>query len=143
MRHRVGGKKLNRHFNERSRLFTQLMTAIIDHRRITTTQAKAQAIRPEIEKLITMARHAPTQVAIDNATDEERALKRRQRADVFRRALMELGGSKRAAHRLLEVAPEYVALREWSGSPERPDVDVLERIAKEPLAEGEKLIGVV
>ncbi len=108
MRHRVGGKKLNRHFNERSRLFTQLMTAIIDHRRITTTQAKAQAIRPEIEKLITMARHAPTQVAIDNATDEERALKRRQRADVFRRALMELGGSKRAAHRLLEVAPEYV-----------------------------------
>ncbi|HSH82940.1 MAG TPA: 50S ribosomal protein L17 [Herpetosiphonaceae bacterium] len=108
MRHRVGGKKLNRHFNERSRLYTQLMTAIIDHRRITTTQAKAQAIRPEIEKLITMARHAPTQVAIDNATDEERALKRRQRADVFRRALMELGGSKRAAHRLLEVAPEYV-----------------------------------
>lgn len=108
MRHRVGGKKLNRHFNERSRLYTQLMTAIIDHRRITTTQAKAQAIRPEIEKLITMARHAPTQVAIDNATDEDRDVKRRQRADVFRRALMELGGSKRAAHRLLEVAPEYV-----------------------------------
>ncbi len=108
MRHRVGGKKLNRHFNERSRLYTQLLTAIIDHRRITTTQAKAQAIRPEIEKLITMARHAPTQVAIDNATDEERDVKRRQRADVFRRALMELGGSKRAAHRLLEVAPDYV-----------------------------------
>jgi len=108
MRHRVGGKKLNRHFNERSRLYTQLLTAIIDHRRITTTQAKAQAIRPEIEKLISMARHAPTQVAIDNATDEDRDAKRRQRADVFRRALMELGGSKRAAHRLLEVAPLYV-----------------------------------
>lgn len=107
MRHRVGGKKLNRHFNERSRLYTQLMTAIIDHRRITTTQAKAQAIRPEIEKLITMARHAPTQTAIESATDEERDAKRRERADVFRRALMELGGSKRAAHRLLEVAPLY------------------------------------
>jgi large subunit ribosomal protein L17 len=108
MRHRVGGKKLNRHYKERKRLYTQLMTAIIDHRKITTTQAKAQAIRPEIEKLITMARNAPTQVQIDGAEEAERTAKRRQRAEVFRRALMELGGSKRAAHRLLEVAPDYV-----------------------------------
>ena len=107
MRHRVGGKKLNRHFNERRRLYTQLMTAIIDHRRITTTQAKAQAIRPEIEKLITMARHVPTQADIDAATDADRDAKRIRRAEVFRRALMLLGGSKRAAHRLLEVAPDY------------------------------------
>jgi len=107
MRHRVGGKKLNRHFKERSRLYTQLLTAIIDHRRITTTQAKAQAIRPEIEKLITMARQVPTQASIDASIDTERDAKRRARAEVFRRALMELGGSKRAAHRLLEVAPEY------------------------------------
>ena len=107
MRHRVGGKKLNRHFNERSRLLTQLMTAIIDHRRITTTQAKAQALRPEIEKLISMARHTPTQVEIDAATEADRDSKRHARAEVFRRALMHLGGSKRAAHRLLEVAPDY------------------------------------
>ena len=108
MRHRVGGKKLNRHYNERQRLFTQLMTAIIDHRRITTTQAKAQAIRPEIEKLITMARSAPTQADIDAAVETERDAHRHRRAAVLRRALMHLGGSKRAAHRLLEVAPEYV-----------------------------------
>ncbi|HZG66452.1 MAG TPA: 50S ribosomal protein L17 [Herpetosiphonaceae bacterium] len=107
MRHRVGGKKLNRHYNERRRLYTQLMTAIIDHRRITTTQAKAQAIRPEIEKLITMARHAPTPAQIEAAAAEDRDARRQARAEVFRRALMELGGSKRAAHRLLEVAPDY------------------------------------
>ena len=108
MRHRVGGKKLNRHYKDRKRLYTQLLTAIIDHRKITTTQAKAQAIRPEIEKLISMARNAPTQTQIEAAVELERATKRRQRAEVFRRALMELGGSKRAAHRLLEVAPDYV-----------------------------------
>jgi large subunit ribosomal protein L17 len=108
MRHRVGGKKLNRHYKDRKRLYTQLLTAIIDHRKITTTQAKAQAIRPEIEKLISMARSAPTQMQIEAAVELERATKRRQRAEVFRRALMELGGSKRAAHRLLEVAPDYV-----------------------------------
>ena len=107
MRHRVGGKKLNRHHNERRRLYTQLMTAIIDHRKITTTQAKAQAIRPEIEKLITMARHAPTTADIEAAGAEDRDARRQARAEVFRRALMELGGSKRAAHRLLEVAPAY------------------------------------
>lgn len=107
MRHRVGGKKLNRHYKDRERLMTQLMTAIIDHRRITTTQAKAQALRPEIEKLISMARHAPSPTAIEAAVEAERDSKRRQRADVFRIALMRLGGSKRAAHRLLEVAPDY------------------------------------
>ncbi len=107
MRHRVGGKKLNRHYNERQRLYTQLLTAIIDHRKITTTQAKAQAIRPEIEKLISMARHAPTTAQIEAAIEGERDAQRIRRAEVFRRALMELGGSKRAAHRLLEVAPEY------------------------------------
>ncbi len=107
MRHRVGGKKLNRHYNERRRLYTQLLTAIIDHRRIRTTQAKAQAIRPEIEKLITMARHAPTPAQIEAAAAEDRDARRQARAEVFRRALMELGGSKRAAHRLLEVAPDY------------------------------------
>lgn len=107
MRHRVGGKKLNRHYNERRRLYTQLMTAIIDHRKITTTQAKAQAIRPEIEKLISMARHVPTPEQIDAAVETDRDARRLERASVFRRALMELGGSKRAAHRLLEVAPAY------------------------------------
>jgi large subunit ribosomal protein L17 len=107
MRHRVGGKKLNRHYNERQRLYTQLLTAIIDHRKITTTQAKAQAIRPEIEKLISMARNAPTNAQIEAAGEGERDAQRIRRAEVFRRALMELGGSKRAAHRLLEVAPEY------------------------------------
>lgn len=107
MRHRVGGKKLNRHYKERKRLYVQLLTAIIDHRKITTTQAKAQAIRPEIEKLITMARNVPTQSEIDAAVEADRAVKRIRRAEVFRHALMELGGSKRAAHRLLEVAPDY------------------------------------
>jgi large subunit ribosomal protein L17 len=88
---------------------TQLLTAMIDHRKITTTQAKAQALRPEIEKLISMARHVPTLAEIETATEDERDAKRIRRAEVFRRALMRLGGSKRAAHRLLEVAPDYAA----------------------------------
>jgi large subunit ribosomal protein L17 len=107
MRHRVAGKKLNRTSKERKALYRSLMTAILEHRKITTTHAKAQAIRPEIEKLITMARRVPTLQQIEGASDEERDVLRHQRAEVFRRGMMELGNNKKAVHRLLEVAPDY------------------------------------
>jgi large subunit ribosomal protein L17 len=108
MRHRVAGKKLSRTSKERKSLYRSLMIAILEHRKITTTHAKAQAIRPEIEKLITMARNVPTPQQIDAAAEADRDTLRHRRAEVFRRGLMELGSNKKAVHRLLEVAPDYV-----------------------------------
>ena len=108
MRHRVAGKKLNRHAKDRKGLYRALMIAILEHRKITTTLAKAQAIRPEIEKLITMARRVPTLQQIEAAAEADRDALRHRRAEVFRRGLMELGSNKKAVHRLLEVAPDYV-----------------------------------
>jgi large subunit ribosomal protein L17 len=107
MRHRVAGKKLNRTSKERKHLYRGLMIAILEHRKITTTLAKAQAIRPEIEKLITMARHVPTEQQIEAAAETERAALRHRRAEVFRRGLINLGNNKTAVHRLLQVAPDY------------------------------------
>jgi len=107
MRHRVAGKKLNRHAKDRKHLYRALMIAILEHRKITTTLAKAQAIRPEIEKLISMARKVPTTQQIEAATEVDRDVLRHRRAEVFRRGLMELGSNKKAVHRLLEVAPDY------------------------------------
>jgi large subunit ribosomal protein L17 len=107
MRHRVAGKKLNRHPKDRKLLYRSLMIAILEHRKITTTLAKAQAIRPEIEKLITMARNVPTEQQIEAAAETERADLRHRRAEVFRRGLMDLGNNKAAVHRLLQVAPDY------------------------------------
>jgi large subunit ribosomal protein L17 len=107
MRHRVAGKKLNRTSKQRKALYRNLMIAILEHRKITTTHAKAQAIRPEIEKLITMARHVPTAQQIEAAAEGERDALRHRRAEVFRRGLMKLGSNKKAVHRLLEVAPDY------------------------------------
>jgi len=109
MRHRVAGKKLNRHAKDRKHLYRALMIAILEHRKITTTHAKAQAIRPEIEKLISMARKVPTTQQIEAAAEAERDTLRHRRAEVFRRGLMELGSNKKAVHRLLEVAPDYSA----------------------------------
>jgi large subunit ribosomal protein L17 len=56
MRHRHAGKLLGRSYEHRKALYRNLMIALIDHRRIKTTLAKAKAVQPEIEKLITVAR---------------------------------------------------------------------------------------
>lgn len=56
MRHRKAGKKLQRSAEHRKALLRNLMIALIEHRRITTTIAKAKAVQPEMERLLTVAR---------------------------------------------------------------------------------------
>ena len=56
MRHRKSGRKLGRNPAQRRALFRQLAISMILHERITTTEAKAKAIRPIVEKLVTIAR---------------------------------------------------------------------------------------
>jgi large subunit ribosomal protein L17 len=54
MRHRVGGRKLQRTSAHRLALFRNMSAALIKHEQITTTVAKAKELRPYIEKLITL-----------------------------------------------------------------------------------------
>ncbi len=56
MRHRMAGRHLGRNTAQRNALFRGLITDLFRHERITTTEAKAKAIRPEAEKLITLAK---------------------------------------------------------------------------------------
>ncbi|MCP4538587.1 MAG: 50S ribosomal protein L17 [Chloroflexi bacterium] len=56
MRHRVAGKRLNRSSANRRALRRNLVTALLQHERIETTEAKAKAIRGQAEKLITLAK---------------------------------------------------------------------------------------
>jgi len=56
MRHRVAGKKLNRSSGHRKALRRNMVTALLYHERIETTEAKAKAIRGQAEKLITLAK---------------------------------------------------------------------------------------
>jgi len=58
MRHRVAGKRLNRSSGHRRALRRNLVTALFQHERIETTEAKAKAIRGQAEKLITLAKRA-------------------------------------------------------------------------------------
>ena len=56
MRHNKSKGKLSRDSAHRKALLANLCVEVIDHERIKTTEAKAKAVKPEIEKLITLAR---------------------------------------------------------------------------------------
>jgi large subunit ribosomal protein L17 len=56
MRHRVGGRKLQRTSAHRAALFRNMAAALIKHEQITTTTAKAKELRPYVEKLVTLAK---------------------------------------------------------------------------------------
>jgi len=57
MRHKYGGRKLNRTSSHRKALFRNMAAALIKHEQITTTLPKARELRPYVEKLITLAKH--------------------------------------------------------------------------------------
>ena len=56
MRHKYGGRKLQRTSSHRKALFRNMAAALIKHEQITTTTAKARELRPYVEKLITLAK---------------------------------------------------------------------------------------
>src|SRR6266853_6008427 len=56
MRHLKAGRKLGRDGTHRLALYRNLTMALIRHERIITTLEKAKAVRPFVEKLITLAR---------------------------------------------------------------------------------------
>ncbi len=56
MRHRRQRGKLSRTPSHRKALYTNLCREVIDHERIQTTEAKAKAVKPELERLITLAK---------------------------------------------------------------------------------------
>src|SRR3989440_12865458 len=56
MRHRRAGKKLGRDASHRKALYSNLAGALIEHGRIKTTEAKAKAVKPFAEQMITLGK---------------------------------------------------------------------------------------
>src|SRR5689334_16527873 len=55
MRHQKHGRKFGRQSGPRHAMFSNMVSSLIEHERITTTDAKAKSIRPIVEKAITWA----------------------------------------------------------------------------------------
>ena len=88
MRHAKQRNKLSRDSAHRQALLRNLCREVIEHERIKTSQAKAKAVKPEVEKLITLGKRGDLHAR--------------------RQALSELGQDKFLVHKLFEeVAPRY------------------------------------
>lgn len=95
MRHHVAGKKLNRTTGARTALRRILIKQLFEYERIKTTKAKAQAIRGEAEKMITIAR---------NSIDEDDA----QKVHARRLVASRLGGNQILPKLFDDIAPRFV-----------------------------------
>ncbi len=84
MRHQVKGKKLRRNTAHRRALLRNLTTSLLDKERIRTTLAKAKAVRPLAEKMITLAKK-------DTLHTRRQALKFIFKKDVVKKLFDELG----------------------------------------------------
>ena len=67
MRHKVAGFKLKRNVSNRRALLRNMVTSVIDNERVITTVPKAKAVKPLVDKMITLAKkdtlHARRQAA--------------------------------------------------------------------------------
>jgi large subunit ribosomal protein L17 len=88
VRHSKKRNKLSRTSAHREALLTNLSKQLIEHERIETSQAKAKAVKPEVEQLITLAKRGDLHAR--------------------RQALSSLHNDKFIVHKLFdEVAPRY------------------------------------
>jgi len=78
MRHRMAGRSLGRDKDHRRALFRSLITELLRHERIETTEAKAKAVRGDAEKMITLgkrgdvhARRLASQTLMDPAVTKK------------------------------------------------------------------------
>ncbi|MCZ6836714.1 MAG: bL17 family ribosomal protein, partial [Planctomycetota bacterium] len=56
MRHRIHGRQFNRDSDHRSAMMKNLAAGLFEHGQIETTLAKAKAVAPFVEKIITIAK---------------------------------------------------------------------------------------
>ncbi|MBS3808646.1 MAG: 50S ribosomal protein L17 [Desulfobacterales bacterium] len=85
MRHRKSGVKLNRTPSHRQAMFRNLVTSLLKHDRIKTTDAKAKELRRWADHVITLAKRGDLHA-------------RRQALSIVR--------EKAVVHRLFEEAPQ-------------------------------------
>lgn len=78
MRHGAGHKKLNRTASHRQAMFANMAAALVKHEQIVTTLPKAKALRPVVERLITLAKKgdlASRRLVVSRMRDETQTKK--------------------------------------------------------------------
>ena len=125
MRHGLSGRKLNRTSAHRKAMFMNMAAAIIKHEQIKTTLPKAKALRPVVDKLVTLGKRGDLHAR--------------------RQALSRLGGDTEIADKLFTTLAERYAdrpggytrvLRAGFRYGDSAPMAILELIDRDPDAKG-------
>ena len=140
MRHKYFGRKLNRDVKERKALFRSLIGSLILHDQVTTTIARAKAIRSLTEKLVTAAKDGSTSAVNKlSAFLVRRELIEKMQKDIAPRFTQKIGGYLRIiriGRRPGDQAEEVIV--SWTAPPLK--VEKKEKEAKRGDKKPEKVI---
>jgi len=106
MRKNVFGRQFKRDKNERTALFKGLISSLILHERIKTTEDKAKAIRGQVDKIITKAKSgSQTSSDLAKATSD---LAKAKKGEAIARNLLQGKLPKREIEKVIhEIAPRF------------------------------------
>ena len=119
MKKQVFGRHLKRDANERKALFKNLLTSLVIEERITTTEAKAKAIKGAADKLVTKAKKGGTDAMRSLAPDIRYDAVTKLVNTIAPRFVDRQGGYTRiikVGRRVADNAPQVVM--EWVDRPE-------------------------
>ena len=137
MRHRSKTAKLNRNASHRKALLSNLACSLIEHGRIKTTLGKAKALRPMVEKLVTLAKR-------DDLHSRRLAIASLKQREMVKKLFSEVAPANKDRQggycRITKLGPRMsdsapMAFIEWVDRPaSEEDVDLLAEVAEEPAA---------
>ena len=86
MRHRKSGRKFNMDSTQRKAMFRNMVTSLMLHGQIRTTEARAKELRRFADRVITIGKKAPSKTSIDSLDGDAQRQARQKRHPVLPRA---------------------------------------------------------
>lgn len=108
MRHRKAGRKFGMDQSARKAMFRNMVTSLLIHGRIRTTEARAKELRRYAERIITIGKRAPVKAALDALDGDDLARSRAARVHAIRRARRWLQSDVAVDRLFEEFVPRFV-----------------------------------
>jgi large subunit ribosomal protein L17 len=109
MRHRNAGRKFGRNSTSRKAMFRNLVTSVLRHEQVRTTEAKAKEARRFVERVITLGTRAPSLAELETLSGEDLAAAKAARVHAIRQARLVVNDPAVLARVFSEYADRYRA----------------------------------
>ena len=109
MRHRKAGRKLGMDASARKAMFRNMVTSLLLHEQIRTTEARAKELRKYAEKVITLGKRAPSTADLEALSGEELQAAKAARVHALRQARLWVNNADVLSRVFGEYAERYAA----------------------------------